>query len=221
MRQLTKFFSNPIYARVVPYVVFVILTSCQGILGPGSAYWFYFAKTLIGLWLVYEMWPHVSEARWAVSWEAIVIGILVCVMWVGIDPYYYHFSKTPSTGNPADVFGKNSLLTWFFIVVHILGMTFIVPPIEEAFYRSFIYRYIASQNFLAVPMNRFLPLSFFVTAIMFGFSHHEWLAGILCGMAYQWLVIRKNRLGDAMTAHAITNFLLGVYIVYYGKWIFW
>ena len=33
--------------------------------------------------------------------------------------------------------------------------------------------------------------------------------GILCGLAYQWLVIRKNRLGDAMTAHAITNFLLG------------
>jgi uncharacterized protein len=89
------------------------------------------------------------------------------------------------------------------------------------FYRSFVYRYVASQNFLAVPMNRFLPLPFLATIGLFGLSHNEWLAGIICGAAYQWLVIRKNRLGDAMTAHAITNFLLGAYIVAYGKWYFW
>ena len=39
--------------------------------------------------------------------------------------------------------------------------------------------------------------------------------------AFQWLVIRKNRLGDAMTAHAITNFLLGLYIIWRGQWQFW
>ena len=33
--------------------------------------------------------------------------------------------------------------------------------------------------------------------------------------------VRKNRLGDAITAHAITNFLLGVYIVWRGAWKFW
>ena len=65
-----------------------------------------------------------------------------------------------------------------------------------------------------MPLNQFLPLPFFATAAVFGFSHNEWLAGILCGTAYQWLVMRKNRLGDAMTAHAITNFLLGVWIVW-------
>jgi uncharacterized protein len=221
MRFLTKTFSNPLLARVVPYVVFVILTCCQGRLGASSAYWFYFAKTLVGLWLIHEMWPHVSEARWAFSWEAIAIGILIFIMWVGINPYYYHFIKTPSTGNPADVFGKNSSLAWFFDIVHILGMTLVVPPIEEAFYRSFLYRYFASPNFMVVPMNRFLPLPFFATAIIFGFSHNEWLAGILCGAAYQWLVIRKNRLGDAMTAHAITNLLLGIYIVWKPAWNFW
>ncbi len=46
--------------------------------------------------------------------------------------------------------------------------------------------------------------------------HPQWLAGILCGLTYQGLVIRKGRLGDAMTAHAITNFLLGVYVVWKG-----
>jgi CAAX prenyl protease-like protein len=102
-----------------------------------------------------------------------------------------------------------------------LGSTFIVPPLEEVFYRSFLYRYIASQNFLSVPLNRFLPLPFLATAAIFGLSHNEWLAGILCGAAFQWLVLRKNRLGDAMTAHAITNLLLGAWIVWKGAWYFW
>jgi hypothetical protein len=113
------------------------------------------------------------------------------------------------------------MLAWFFIAVRILGSTFIVPPLEEVFYRSFLYRYFAKQNFLSVPLNKFLPLPFLATACAFGFSHNEWLAGIVCGAAYQWLVLRKNRLGDAMTAHAITNFLLGVWVVWRGAWNFW
>jgi hypothetical protein len=107
------------------------------------------------------------------------------------------------------------------IVARILGSTLVVPPLEEVFYRSFVYRYIANQNFPSVPLNQFLPWPFLATAAVFGFSHNEWLAGILCGAAYQWLVLRKNRLGDAMTAHAITNFLLGVWVVWRGAWHFW
>jgi CAAX prenyl protease-like protein len=117
-------------------------------------------------------------------------------------------------------FGENSALAWLMIVTRILGSTLVVPPLEEVFYRSFLYRYIAKPDFLSVPLNRFLPLPFLATAAVFGFSHNEWLAGILCGAAYQWLVLRKNRLGDAMTAHAITNFLLGVWIVWRARGIF-
>jgi len=221
MRFLTKIFSNPAYARVVPFVIFLALTYCQGKFGAASAYWFYFAKTLVGAWLIFEIRPHVSEMRWAFSWEAIVVGVLIFAIWVGLDGHYPRIFKPGSTGNPSDVFGPHSPLPMFFNIVHILGMTLVVPPLEEVFYRSFFYRYIASPNFLAVPLNRFFPLPFFVTIALFGFSHAEWLPGILCGAAYQWLVIRKNRLGDAMTAHAITNLLLGLYIVWKGAWHFW
>ena len=223
MRFLTKTFANPVYARALPFLIFVALTACQGKLGAASAYWFYLAKTLVGAWLIFEMRPLVSEMRWAISWEAIVVGILIFGVWVGLEGHYPKIFKSPSTGNPATVFGPGSPLPWFFNAVHIVGMTLVVPPLEEVFYRSFIYRYIASPNFLAVPLDRFQPLPFCATALVFGFSHNEWLPGILCGAAYQWLVIRKNRLGDAMTAHAITNCLLGLYIVWHGgdAWKLW
>jgi CAAX prenyl protease-like protein len=221
MRFLTKTLASPVIARAGPYFIFVVLTACQGKLGAASAYWFYLAKTIVGAWLIFEMRPLVSEMRWAISWEAIVVGILIFAAWVGLDGHYPKLFHSPSTGNPTDTFGPNSAMPWFFNAVHIAGMTLVVPPLEEVFFRSFVYRYIASPNFLAVPLNRFQPLPFCATALLFGSIHNEWLPGILCGAAYQWLVIHKDRLGDAMAAHAITNFLLGVYIVWRGAWHFW
>jgi len=215
---------SPLAPRVAPFVIFVLLTAGQGQFGPASAYWFYLAKTIVGLWMIVEIRPLVPEMRWAFSWEAVVVGIGVLVMWVGIDSYYPKLNFSPTVvenSNPNLVFGNHTPLTWFFILVHIFGMTVVVPPLEEVFFRSFLYRYFAKPNFLEVPLNRFLPIPFFATAAIFGIEHHEWLAGIFCGMAYQWLVLRKNRLGDAMTAHAITNFLLGAYIVWRGAWNFW
>ena len=221
-------------ARVAPFVVFLALTFCQGKFGVASAYWFYFAKTLVAVWLIWEMRPLVSEMRWAISWEAIVIGVGVFVMWVGLDPFYPKLGEiaaklglpqfigtNQAAWNPHVQFGQNPALAWLMIVTRILGTTLVVPPLEEVFYRSFLYRYFAKPDFLSIPLNRLLPWPFFATAAVFGFSHFQWLAGILCGMAYQWLVLHKNRLGDAMTAHAITNFLLGVWVAWQGAWQFW
>jgi len=234
MRLREKFHGHPAAVRVAPFVIFVLLTAAQGKFGAASAYWFYLAKTLAGLWLIFEMRPLVTEMRWAISWEAMVVGVGVFALWVGISGEWttqnslwlkLGFSHSPekfsAAWNPNEHFGNSSALAWLFIAVRILGSTFIVPPLEEVFYRSFLYRYIASHNFLSVPLNKFLPIPFFVTALVFGISHNEWLAGIICGLAFQWLVLRKNRLGDAMTAHAITNFLLGLWVVTRGAWQFW
>jgi uncharacterized protein len=232
---LRKVFSpSPVAARVAPFVIFVLLTAAQGKFGAESAYWFYLAKTLVGLWLIFEILPLVPEMRWAFSWEAVVVGVGIFAVWVGINGEWTtqnslwiklgisHAPKTdPLIWNPNFQFGPGSALAKLFIITRILGSTWIVPPLEEVFYRSFLYRYIAKQNFLDVPLNQFFPLPFLVTALVFGFAHDQWLAGILCGAAYQWLVLRKNRLGDAMTAHAITNFLLGVWVVWRGAWNFW
>ncbi len=219
-----KLAASAIHARVVPYVCIVVLTFIQDS-APGPArFWLYFLKMLFGLWCILEMRSLVPEMRWAVSWEAIVVGIAVFVIWVGLDPFYPKLSFLFKAGDPWNPFhqlGTGAAMGWFFVAVRTVGSALVVPPIEESFYRSFLYRYFVRLNFTEMPLNRIHWLSFFVTSILFGLVHYQWLAGILCGLSYQWLVIRKNRLGDAMTAHAITNFLLGVYIPWSGAWHFW
>jgi CAAX prenyl protease-like protein len=217
-----KFEGSPAYARVVPFVIFVGLTSLQGLFGEDSCYWIYALKTAVGAWLIWEMRPFVEEMRWTLSWEAVAVGVAVCAVWVGLDGIYPRLAKLDEGWNPHRQFGQGSVAAWFYIVVRMGGSSIIVPPLEEVFYRSFVYRYLVKIDFRAMPLGRFHALSFCVTSIGFGLVHPDrWLAGILCGLAYQGLVVRKNRLGDAMTAHAITNFLLGIWVVWKGAWNFW
>lgn len=225
---------SPLAARVAPFVVFLLLTSLQGQFGEASRYGFYFAKTVVGAWMLWVLRDVIREMKWAFSWEAVVVGVAVFVMWVGIDPFVpgqkdllvkLGLSKPPEgpvpQWNPFAHFGEASAIGWFFVIARILGSSLVVPPLEEVFYRSFIYRWIAKQDFELVPLSLFSWKSFLITSVVFGFAHNEWLAGILCGFAYQGLVIWKGRLGDAMTAHGITNFLLGLWVVWKGAWNFW
>jgi CAAX prenyl protease-like protein len=239
-----KLESSPLLARAVPFVVFVALTFCQGQFGEAARYWFYVAKTIVGAWLVWTVRPLVGELRWEFSWEAVVAGVTVFGVWVGLDGLYPSVDQMiqryicpllndigldswcpdPKGGvpwNPHEAFGQGSTLAWMFIIVRIFGSTIVVPPLEEVFYRSFFYRYVTRPDFQSVPLGQFTWVPFLVTAAIFGFAHHEWLAGILCAFAYQGLVCRKKRLGDAITAHAITNLLLGLWVVRRGAWNFW
>src|SRR5437588_1438958 len=216
--------TSPIHARVAPYVLIVLLTVGQDSFVGAPRYWLYLIKMLIGVWCIWEIRSLVPEMRWAFSWEAIVVGVVTCILWVGLDPYYPKVEflfKAGSPWNPFKQFGEGSAAGFFFFAVRALGSAIVIPPIEEACYRSCLYRYFIRRDFTSLPFSRFHWLSFIVTALLFGFSHYQWLAGFLCGLAYQALAIRKNRLGDAMTAHAITNLLLGLWVLWKGAWQFW
>lgn len=245
MESLRRLLNTPDRARFVPYLLFVLPIYLGGRFGLGieSYYWVYLGRTLLGAALIWIMWPLVTEMRYAFSWEAVAVGITVFVMWVGIDSYYPGVFETlnrlaafldshgikflssastaPPPWNPFEQYGTGAMMAWFFVIARILGSSLVVPALEEVFFRSFLYRWIVKPNFTDLPLNYFSWKTFLITAVLFGFIHDQWLAGIFCAFAYQWLVLRKNRLGDAMTAHGITNCLLGIYVVWKGAWHFW
>ena len=233
-RFINKVAASPVAARVVPLFIFCLLTALQGKLGAGSQYWVYLAKTILGAWMIWVLRPVLLEMRWNFGWEAVAAGVLVFVLWVGLDGLYPDLDRLmgflqskPGPGaahvlwNPPQHFGSGSILGWFFIAVRIIGSSLVVPPLEEVFFRSFLYRYVIASDFQNVPLTRFVWRSFALAALFFGFYHNEWLPGILCACVYQGLVCWKGRLGDAITAHAVTNFLLGCWVIGRPAWNFW
>ncbi|MFM1768122.1 MAG: hypothetical protein RJA22_651 [Verrucomicrobiota bacterium] len=224
--QLTR---TPLVARVAPFLLFVILTFAQGSLGATGPYWLYLLKTVLGVAMLIAVWPAVAEMRWTLSWEGVVTGVAVFGLWVGLDPLCERLGWSGSypkmdlgePWNPFRVCGEGSALAWMFVAVRLAGSSMVVPMLEEVFYRSFLYRYAEKADFLSVPLGRFLPRPFLIASVIFALAHREWLAALLCAFAYQGLVCWKKRLGDAMTAHAVTNLLLGLAVVYRGQWQFW
>jgi len=232
---LTRLGNSPTLARVVPFVVFVALTGFQDGFGEAGRYWFYLLKTAVAAWLLWGLRFAIPEMQWTPSWGAVLAGVGVFVIWVGIDGWYPPLGellkklglmggdpgRPPAGWNPHTQFGEGSVAAWLFIVIRIAGASLVVPLLEEVFFRSFLYRFLVRADFLSVPLGRFVWMPFLVTSVLFGLEHREWLAGILCGLAYQGLVCWKKRLGDAIVAHAITNFLLGLWVVSRGAWQFW
>jgi uncharacterized protein len=216
-----KIVASPILVRVIPFATFAALTMLQGGFGEASQYWIYALKTVLGAWLLWLLRSYIKEMKWSFSWEAVAVGVGVFLAWVGLDGYYPMFAQRSGAFNPLSTYGAGSSMAMIFIGVRIIGSSLVVPPLEEVFYRSFIYRFLTKSNFLDIPLSRFEWRAFLIAGVVFGIGHFEWLPGILCAFAYQWLVIRKGRLGDAMTAHAITNFLLAIWILTHHAYYFW
>lgn len=231
--------SMPEIPRVLPFVLFLGIGALAGKAFAGSEYWMYAVKTGVVAVVLWAFRRRLPEMRWAFSPEAVGVGVGIAVLWILGAQYLPGLGRTwdlirEATGgppapapkaaeawNPVAHFAGQPALGWAFVVVRVLGRSLVVPPLEEVFYRSFAYRYIVKPGFESVAHSFFHLGAFLTVSAAFGLSHpDQWVPGILCGMAYQWLVLRKDRIGDAMTAHAITNLVISGYAIGTGRWEF-
>ena len=60
-----------------------------------------------------------------------------------------------------------------------------------------------------------------LSTFVFTLAHTLWLAAIVAGLAYALLYRSSGKLWCAVIAHAVTNGLLGIWVVQTGQWQFW
>ena len=56
---------------------------------------------------------------------------------------------------------------------------------------------------------------------VFTLAHTEWLAAAIAGLAYALLYRATGSLWTAVVAHAVTNGVLGAWVVLFGHWRYW
>jgi CAAX prenyl protease-like protein len=96
----------------------------------------------------------------------------------------------------------------------------VIAPVEEYFFRSYLYRRLIARDFLSVPLSRFDLSAFLWTILIFTLEHDRPLAAALTGAAYGLLAIRMG-IGSAIAAHVTTNLLLGLHVIFRNAWQFW
>jgi hypothetical protein len=110
---------------------------------------------------------------------------------------------------------------WPLALVRLAGSALVISVIEEFFWRGFLYRWMLGGDFIRVDAGRFDFGRFLLVAVVFGFEHNEWLAGVAAGLAYGWLYVKTRDIWAAVAAHAVTNLALGLYVLKTGAWQFW
>ena len=124
--------------------------------------------------------------------------------------------------NP-NVFANQPSLYWPTIGLRFLRLVIVVPLVEEIFWRGFLLRYLIDDKFYAVPFGKFSAFSFWSVSAAFALAHSmpDWIAAFITGMAYNAVAYRTKSLTSCVMVHAVTNLLLGLWIMRTQQWGFW
>ncbi|GGY58347.1 hypothetical protein GCM10007387_46060 [Pseudoduganella albidiflava] len=184
--------------------------------------WLYAVKIVAVLAALFAYRRSYTELAWrpmgAVALcSSIVVGIVVLVLWVNLDAAWMLAGESAGF-NPTDAAGR---IDWVLVAVRIAGAALVVPVMEELFWRSFLQRWVHDRQFLQVPPGQVGFTALIVTSLLFGVEHNQWFAGVVAGLAYGVLYMRTGTLWAPILAHAVTNGLLGAWVVGTGAWTYW
>lgn len=110
---------------------------------------------------------------------------------------------------------------WGLTIVRLAGSAAVIAVAEEFFWRGFLMRWLAGKDFLATAPGAVSRFAWIGSSALFAMEHDRWVAGLAAGLIYGWLYRRTGNLWIAAAAHAITNYLLGLYVLMTGAYGFW
>jgi hypothetical protein len=82
-------------------------------------------------------------------------------------------------------------------------------------------RWLERPRFLDVDPRTVGLAPLLISSAVFALEHRLWFAGLLAGLAYGHLYRHTGSLRAAVLAHAITNGLLGAWVLGTASWDFW
>jgi membrane protease YdiL (CAAX protease family) len=121
--------------------------------------------------------------------------------------------------NPLDKLAATPVWAYLFFAIRFTGLALVVPVIEEFFLRGFLMRYVMHANWWQIPFGQVNRTAVILgTAVPMLMHPGELLAALVWFSMVTWLMVRTRNIWDCVVAHAITNLMLGIYVVTMGEW---
>ena len=233
---------------LLPFLVFMLVGSLEptpelpggeaiGLSIPYAYYpWLYAAKITLTLASAAFVWPGYRRFPLRLNLLAIVVGVVGAVLWIGLCLLdWEHVYLQPllaqcglgsligagdrAAFNPFEYLADRPALAWTFLAVRFLGLVAVVPLIEEFFLRGFVMRFVVDRDWWDVPFGKVNGLALVLgTAVPMLMHPGELLAAAVWFSLITWLMLRTRNIWDCVAAHAVTNLILGIYVVTTGTW---
>lgn len=224
--------SPQLKAYLAPFAVFMLLLAAGELVSKlfeGRAwwvaatprYWVFPLQTLVCGGLLAFFW---REYRWQPPRQwCLTLAIAVAVFLLWIAPQQWLGFAPRLDGFEPDFFGSAGWPHRAHLGVRFLRLVIVVPLLEEIFWRGFLLRYLIRDDFVEVPFGAFTWFSFTGVSLFFALAHAgpDFVPALITGALYNFIALRTRRLSSCVLAHAVTNLLLGLWIMRTGQWGFW
>ena len=203
------------------------------------AQWVYPIQTLVVLGLLVRYWKSFTF-DWSLKWSAIavVFGVVGIGFWLLPTTLYDAWNLTGETdgwmkwlgiakrdeGFDPGIF-HHPAAYWASLCMRFLRAVVIVALVEEIFWRGFVMRFCMDWegNYWKQPFGRAHWKSYLIVTLLFMFAHApvDWAGALVYGSLTYGLCVWSKNLGACVVMHSVANFLMGVYVMAYGKYGLW
>jgi exosortase E/protease (VPEID-CTERM system) len=178
---------------------------------------FYCLRPIAGLLALAFYRRKLSSLDWSFSWCGPCVGAAVFLIWI----VAAHF-LLPSHAMPERLSMLSPAWRDSWVAARIAGSILIVPLAEELAYRGFVMRRLIDPDFESVSYRAVRWPALMVSAVVFGMAHGAlWFPGIVAGMAFGLILMRRGRIGEAVAAHVTANALIAAFVLGAGQWQLW
>jgi CAAX prenyl protease-like protein len=196
----------------------------------------YAARIVATLAAVAFVWPVFRELGWRVTPLSALVGVVGGGLWIWLCWQDWEQALLPRIGltwwlestlrtayNPQAELGDNQAALYSFLAVRFLGLVVVVPIIEELFLRGFVMRVVIDPDWWKVPFGTVTPAAVAAGTILPVLMHpaSEFFAVVVWFSLVTVLMAYTKSFWDCVIAHAITNLMLGIYVVRSGDWQLW
>lgn len=194
-------------ARLLPFVAFMLSGIVAAAFFPVPAAG-YPLRVLIMLLALAPFWAQYVAFEWRLDPVALGAGALVGLGWV-----VSHGDPGAHDGEVAAMLaGMSAAGAASWIALRVFGTVVLVPLIEELFFRGYLLARLdrggLSWRIVAIA----------VSTAAFALLHGRWLEAGLAGLIFAGVFLRRQRIGDAVLAHAVANAVVAAAAVAIGNW---
>ena len=205
---------HPAAPFLVPFLAILAAGMVAGAMSGGFD-WFYALRVIAGAAALWFFRRQYQDVDWRCGWLGPVLGVAVFVLWMW-------GATGPPKARPTALAAAAPAISFAWIILRVTGGVVTVPIAEELAFRAFGLRRLISADFDTVPWRAFTWPALLISSVLFGAMHGErWLAGTAAGILYALAMRWRGRLGDAIMAHAVTNGLLAVWVLWFQHWELW
>jgi len=207
--------TNVVAVYLLPFLA--ILTASIAAQAVSSGFeWLYPLRLVAAVGALWYFRRHLRLIDWGFDWLGPLAGLGVFVLWMAFARYLL---PAGSGDGLAAALGRLTPLERFcWIAARVLAAVVTVPIAEELAFRGFVARRIVSEDVESVAYGRLTAVAIGASSLLFGVMHGRlWLAGL----AFAWVARRRNRLGEAVAAHAVANLLIAIWVLARGDYSLW